>query len=118
MQGQIEKSSNLQKPDGAQVSISPTESMTLRDVEQGSRKNSLPSNTIPSENNHDEKADNLEEPKEESNITDMTFPEGGWRAWTVVFGVSLFIYHIQAFLTLSLPHSVSPSFLRMARLPV
>jgi hypothetical protein len=62
--------------------------MTLRDADPDSRINSLPSLIILEKGV--EKESSPDYAKEESQITDITFPDGGWRAWSVVFGVSFF----------------------------
>jgi hypothetical protein len=89
MQAKTEKPRNSGGSDGAGMySISPSDFMTLQDTGPESRTNSLPSITILAKGINKEYSP--DEEKEKSQITDITFPEGGWRAWSVVFGVRHF----------------------------
>lgn len=89
MQTETETISKASRSDGAGVyAVSFTDDMTLRDADLETRKNSLSSIKIPDEGVEQESSP--DDAKEESQITAVTFPEGGWRAWSVVFGVMSF----------------------------
>ena len=89
MQIETEKPSKARRSDGARIySINPNDSMTVRVAGPESRTNSLPSTTILDK--VVDKEYNPDDAKEESEITGITFPDGGLRAWSVVFGVRSF----------------------------
>jgi hypothetical protein len=82
---QNDRSSKARSEGTGMYSVNPSESTTLRDADPESQKNALLSieESI-------EKEYNPYDAKEESQITGITFPDGGWRAWSVVFGVKSF----------------------------